>query len=296
MKLVQRAFLPGSEWIYFKIYAGNKTINKILSNEIPAIIRELEREKIISKWFFIRYSDPDFHLRIRFLLKNNESSNKVLELFYKKMNKLNKNGLIWKIQLDTYLRELERYGNSLIEEAESIFYADSRCNLSVITQLENYKNENYCWMIALKMVDAFLNDFSYSLQAKQILMEKLSNSYKLEFGFNQINSKQFNSLYRDNKSLVESVLGNKISDDRFKKLCYFIKKRSVNIEATIEKLIIYTERNKKTLILDNLISSYLHMTFNRLFVSKNRTYELILYDFLKRFYTSELAKIKYQDK
>jgi len=162
--------------------------------------------------------------------------------------------------------------------------------------LENYKNENYCWMIALKMVDAFLNDFSYSLQAKQILMEKLSNSYKLEFGFNQINSKQFNSLYRDNKSLVESVLGNKISDDRFKKLCYFIKKRSVNIEATIEKLIIYTERNKKTLILDNLISSYLHMTFNRLFVSKNRTYELILYDFLKRFYTSELAKIKYQDK
>ncbi|MGC3977419.1 MAG: thiopeptide-type bacteriocin biosynthesis protein [Paludibacteraceae bacterium] len=294
MKQAKRVFLPGSEWLYFKIYAGNKTINKILSNEIPAIIKILEQEDILSKWFFIRYSDPDFHLRIRFLLKSNDSFNRVMELFNKKMDNLNKGGYLWKLQLDTYTRELERYGNFLIEEAESIFYVDSRCVMSIIKKAEIYKNKNYSWMIALKMTDALLNDFSYDLQAKQVFTEKMSDSYKLEFGFNQFNSKQFNSLFRDNKNNIESVLNNKISENEFKKLYIYINKRSKELKTIVEKIVTITNNKKTKISLDNLISSYIHMNLNRLFISQNRTYELILYDFLNRFYKSEIAKSKYR--
>lgn len=48
--------------------------------------------------------------------------------------------------------------------------------------------------------------------------------------------------------------------------------------------------------MESLLSSYTHMSLNRLFISKNRIYELVLYDFLRRYYTSEIAKRKYTEK
>ena len=201
----------------------------------------------------------------------------VLNLFYNRLKFLTESGLIWKIQLDTYIRELERYGNDLIEESESIFYEDSKCLLQIINKLSIYKNEDYSWMIGLKLIDSFLTDLSFNLQSKLRLVEILSNSFKSEFGFNQYNSKQFNTMNRNNRNTVESVLSNKIVDENFKKLCEIIKIRSKHLKPIINQLNLKVNGNKKRISLENLISSYLHMTFNRLFISKNRTYELILY-------------------
>lgn len=34
MKLIQRTFIPGSNWLYIKIYGGEKTLDMLLSHEI----------------------------------------------------------------------------------------------------------------------------------------------------------------------------------------------------------------------------------------------------------------------
>ncbi len=41
-----------------------------------------------------------------------------------------------------------------------------------------------------------------------------------------------------------------------------------------------------------LISSYSHMSMNRIFKSKQRTYELVIYDMLQRFFKSQSARNK----
>jgi len=64
-----RTFIPGSEWIYFKIYTGTKTADAILKNELYGFVSEMLKNKVIDKWFFIRYNDPDFHIRLRIHLK-----------------------------------------------------------------------------------------------------------------------------------------------------------------------------------------------------------------------------------
>ena len=143
MDKVQRLYIPGDKWLYFKIYTGIKTADNIIAKEIFVIIKRLHKQKIIDKWFFIRYSDPQFHLRIRLLMKDQNQSGEILQLFYSSLIALNKNNMFWKIQLDTYNRELERYGEHLIEEAESVFYADSECILSLIKKISN--NDNYRW-------------------------------------------------------------------------------------------------------------------------------------------------------
>lgn len=293
MKSTKRIFIPGSEWMYFKIYAGYKSIENILVQKISLIIRELKQEELVEKWFFVRYADPDSHLRIRLLLKNKQDNSKILDLFYMKLSYFVKHNLIRRIQLDTYNRELERYGNNLIEEAETIFFYDSECMLSIVKKLNIYQNEDYRWMIALKSLDGLLSDFSFDLHSKQELMNNLSFSFKNEFGFNQYNSKQFNVKFRNNKNVIENVLNNKISNEYFSKLCKPIKERSEHLSPVINTLHLKMGKHRKNKSTNKLLSSYIHMSLNRLFISKSRLHELVLYDFLKRYYTSEIAKNKY---
>ncbi|GHU73559.1 hypothetical protein FACS189413_18040 [Bacteroidia bacterium] len=291
---MQRIFIPGSNWLYIKIYTSPKTIDKILINAINKVLCELKNCNLYEKWFFIRYTDPDLHIRVRLLLRDELSLGKILHLFYKRLNPYIEDNQIWKIQLDTYNRELERYSRRLIEETESIFYVDSESILTIIKKLNESKDENYRWMAALKMIDAFLSDFSLDINRKHQLMNQLSDSFKSEFGFNQHNAKQFNTKFRENKPIVESVLNDTISDEGFLLISKLIKRRSKQFQPVVQQI---TDklRQEKSDILTNLLISYIHMTLNRLFRSKNRIHELIIYDFMYRYYTSELAKIKYNN-
>ena len=291
MSTVQRSFIPGSRWIYIKLYTGEKTADDILIKTIASTLTKLCIEHSIEKWFFIRYSDTDFHLRIRLLVHNSECIGEIINLFYKKLSKWNQNGLLWKVQLDTYNRELERYGKHLIEETESIFYADSECILSIIKKLNG--NENYRWMIALKLINELLSDFGLNIEEKLKLMENLCKLYKIEFGFNDYNSKQFNTKYRENKAVVESVLNNTFIEKEFVSLFQVIKKRSKILISIVEQI---KTKSRKDNEVNELLKSYLHMMLNRLFRSKNRIHEMILYDFMFRYYTSEIAKEKYNKK
>lgn len=46
-----RTFIPGSEWVYFKLYTGTKTADMILINELHKYIRKMVEDDIIDKWF-----------------------------------------------------------------------------------------------------------------------------------------------------------------------------------------------------------------------------------------------------
>ena len=45
--------------------------------------------------------------------------------------------------------------------------------------------------------------------------------------------------------------------------------------------------------IDDYLSSITHMTINRLFITNNRLCELVIYDYLYRFYDSIIARLKY---
>jgi thiopeptide-type bacteriocin biosynthesis protein len=293
MTSIVRTFIPGSKWLYFKLYTGHKTADSILSNAISPIINNFKKQNLIDKWFFIRYADPESHIRIRFLVKKELYIGEIIRLFYKKLTTFLNDDRIWKIQIDTYNRELERYGYMLIEEAESIFCIDSEYTLAIIKNLNKIQNEDYRWMIALKMIDHFLSDFSYDISHKQQIISNLSDTFKKEFGFNKYNSKLFNIKFREHKNTVEFVLDNKIENTVFLDLCKLLPYKSKKMLPIIKKLKEKLKNDEIEIILTNLLSNYLHMMLNRLFCSKNRMHELILYDFLRRYYTSKLAKQKY---
>jgi thiopeptide-type bacteriocin biosynthesis protein len=102
---MQQDFCLGSEWLYYKSYTGVRTADYILLEKLNPVISDLEEKRIIQKWFFIRYKDPDDHLRIRFLVINTDDLHTIIQSLYSIFNKLIEENLVWKIQTDTYRRE-----------------------------------------------------------------------------------------------------------------------------------------------------------------------------------------------
>ncbi|NDV83397.1 hypothetical protein D0T87_15600 [Bacteroides sp. 51] len=93
---------------------------------------------------------------------------------------------------------------------------------------------------------------------------------------------------------MNNILRNNISEIDYLKLYSFVKRRSKQLEPIIRSL--EHKIDKANIPLDDLLFSYIPMMLNRLFQSKNRLHKLIIYDFMNRHYTSEIAKGKYNDK
>ena len=61
---MDRFYLLGSKWLYLKIYTGIKVGEDLLIKDIYPIVIQLKKKGYVSEFFFIRYSDPDFHFRV----------------------------------------------------------------------------------------------------------------------------------------------------------------------------------------------------------------------------------------
>lgn len=288
--MIEQNFIQGSEWLYYKLYTGVKIADNLLKNEIASIIFKLRKKNLIDKWFYVRYADPEFHLRVRVRIKNYEVLGEIMYIFHHFINQLCNDNIIWRVQIDTYKQELNRYSELLINEAESFFCIDSDFSLTILKQLSLNQNENFRWKTSILMIDSLLNDFSYTINEKYNLLKKLNTAFKTEFGFNKYNSKQFNSIFRENKLDIENLLNDKHNIE-FKIIFSILDRRSVEIKKIVDAIKCKIDYSSKSI--DDLISNYIHMMLNRHFRNKNRLYELIIYDFLKRYYESVIAKNKY---
>lgn len=280
--LTKRMFIPGSEWLYFKIYVGSTYADKILVHELTNFISKINRKKIIQKWFFIRYSDPEYHLRIRFLLKEDVCCGEVINLLCRSFQKYVRDEIVWKIQIDTYTRELERYKVNLMEYGESLFHIDSTYILCLLRMsTDNKWSEQKRLLIGIRMIDQYLDAFGYNIERKQEILKRMNQSFKSEFGYNKFNAKQLNGMYRENSRNLDAEMKEKNGDTE--KLLI----RRLKAIRNISKLI----QNESTdYELDSLLPSYIHMMMNRWFCSKNRLYELLSYNFLNRYYRSMVAR------
>ena len=286
-----RTFIPGSKWVYFKIYTGTKTADAILKNELYNYVNEILKNGIADKWFFIRYADPDFHIRLRLRLNKTRDFNYVFKRFFEIFQPTIDAGLAWNIQCDTYNRELERYGHNSISLVEYLFFIDSEFAIKLLHQLNNENSEQQRWKLALILIDSFLSAFSFDLLQRKELLNTMSESFKTEFGFTQQPAnKQLNDKYRNFRKEIESTMlwKNEVSET-----INTVKTREQTIYSIAEKIIAMKKSGELEIPLNTLLTSIIHMTMNRWFRSKNRLHELVIYDFLDRYYTREMAKQKY---
>lgn len=283
---IQRTFIIGDEWLYYKIYTGYKTSDTIIRLAIKPLVDELIAEKLVDKWFFIRYNDPEYHLRVRFHITDKTKYSEIILKVNDAFKFYVQEDLIWKVQVDTYKREIERYGEDTMVLSEDLFFYDSNAIISLIDVLHGQSDENLRWMVTIKMIDSLLDDFKFTLGQKKELLGILQENFMKEFGFDKDSRKHLGAKFRKHKNEVENTLNNELHHE-FSKI---LEKKSEDIELIVAQLLSLQKENKLELELSNLLSSYIHMLVNRMMRTNQRKYELVLYDFMQMFYTSKLAR------
>jgi len=291
---VKRSFTLGSDWIYVKIYCGIKQADKILIENILPLVESLQKDKIIHKWFFIRYNDPENHIRLRFQIKE-ASSTALTSVLYSLNNSLDllfESTIIYRIQYDTYNREIERYGQRTMEVSESIFCIDSNASINLLLNL-NKEKDIQRWHLALYGIDQLLNIFSLEPKDKLSFVTSARNSYFKEFNGDKKLNYQLNTGYREHASSLEDFF-NELRSDPDKQLIYSVfNERSKGLKKMYEQLkfLLKDDINIKDEIV-YLLQSYCHMFLNRIFYVDQRLQELVIYHYLMKHYSKSIAKEK----
>jgi len=294
---MQRTFIPGSEWLFYKFYCGAKTADVIIEQIFIPVTESLINENIIDKWYFIRYNDPKPHLRLRFHVNNSAQLGSVIAIISENINPYIENNLINSVIIDTYNREVERYGSNTMELSETLFCNDSVLIANVISNLEGEEGEKYRWQFCIRSLDEFLNCFSFTTQQKQTLFEMLSHSFMSEFGDEKQMNRQISDKYRVDKLTVEAVLDrSKDEESEILQLFNLFPTYRTSISSIAEIILQLNAENKLEVSLSNLLASYIHMHCNRLFRSKQRAHEMVIYTYLSNYYKSSIARNKSMEK
>ena len=270
-KKIKRTFILGSEWLYLKIYASYKICDNLVIDAIYSLSLKLEKKGMILRWFFVRYSDPYPHIRLRFYLRYLDNCYVVIAEINRALYKYIRNGLVYRIVYDTYIREIERYGSKVMELTESLFCENSKIVCMILKSI-NSEADDYRWISAIMLIDSFLSKVGLEVKDKLQIIGEMYDSFRTEFGFNEHNSKQLNDMYRHRKRIISDILNESLENPVICKINHIIKSNL---------LLEYDRRTKIN------IQAYLHMMMNRLFVMRNREYELLIYGFLHKYYMTE---------
>jgi lantibiotic biosynthesis protein len=122
----ERSSFPGDDWVYFKLYAASKQHDELIAGPFQELVRELSGQEWVDRGFYIRYADPDPHLRLRFRASESAHVQPVLTTLLQWSRQLVERELVSRFSIDTYEREVERYGGpEAIDLLEQVFTFDS---------------------------------------------------------------------------------------------------------------------------------------------------------------------------
>ncbi|MES2568165.1 MAG: lantibiotic dehydratase [Bacteroidota bacterium] len=277
-------------WIYYKLYCGPKTSDDIIITKFKEITHALLTEKIIDSWFFIRYNDPDSHLRLRLHITQIGKLNEIKQLIDSKLTHLINQYIIHSIKSDKYEREYERYGYNSISLAEKLFFNDSIFVMNVLSLINTIDDNSYRWQIAIRSVDDLLNEFNFNLENKHKFISQLSAAFFKEHGESKELKLTLDLKYRKLKFTIKSIFDWDLNPD-FSSIKELLKQKTGSNKPVVSELLLINSNGELQIPINEFIASILHMNLNRLFIGRNRTNELAIYDLLSRHYKSLLIRL-----
>jgi thiopeptide-type bacteriocin biosynthesis protein len=268
-RAVRRVFVPGTEWAYYKFYCGASAADTVLLKVVKPLVHSLLANGTIDKAFFIRYTDPHYHIRFRLHLaeKNGRFFSAVTEQVCTVLNPFVQNRTVWKMEAATYVREIERYGEAYMQLTEDVFFYDSLLFLACMEDKLFRADQQVRFMAAVKNIDKWLSLFNMSTEERVVFCTRMSGAFSGEYGTGV--RQAFDDRYREWKRSVAHFLEGRKLETVFKER-----------ENQLQKLALPIEH----------ITSYIHMSMNRWFATEQRLMEYMAYHFCGRYY-NQLAHI-----
>lgn len=286
-----RSVTPSAEWLYFKVYAGVNNLEKIVSERLPILTKELQDKGLISQYFFLRYTDPDHHIRIRFALNSVDAIADVVQTFNQFFAQERKSRFIWKIQIDTYEREIERYGADLIEAAEDLFCLDSELVIRLKSLLTGEVNKDQSWLLCMAIMEIYLKAFDIDKASKIGFLKERRSYFSSLFRTDKRQKRDLMMRFKANNELIKGLLEfHQLPFSQANEFRAILAQFSADLSALHKDY--FAHLNSETKL--DLVSSFIHMSILRFVNCKNQLHEHVLFFLLERYYYQQegLAKAR----
>ncbi|MFD2082927.1 lantibiotic dehydratase [Actinopolymorpha cephalotaxi] len=124
---------PGTDWLYLTLYGPAAGEDALIAGQVRDFAGGLVADGAADGWFFLRYADSGRHLRLRLHGSPEALTTQVLPRVTTWAAGLVASGLLTRIGLEVYERELERYGGpQAMEVAERVFAVDSAATADLL--------------------------------------------------------------------------------------------------------------------------------------------------------------------
>jgi len=273
----RRRFLPGSEWIYLKIYCTAEAGNQVLLQGIAPLIRQYAQ--VINTWFFIRYTDPDHHIRLRIRAGSTETSKLLMAIrdtlvapeFY---------GLVKKCQPETYEREVERYSSARMAQVEELFCLGS---MVAINRISDGAPEST--LAKFRIIHTMISCFFHDPEEKEAFLSVRAAGFLAEYRELKSLKRGMDQRYREIRAGLRSVLAGSEADiQRHAGPDQAISEMLKALVALAQSVNDWTPAKRNALIGD-----LVHMQVNRMFNERQREHETFIYHCLFKEIQSDRA-------
>lgn len=212
-------------------------------------------------------------------------SDALLPLLHAAAAPLLEDGRLWRIQLDTYEREIERYGgDGGIAVSEELFRHDSDAVLALVESLWGDAGLDARWRLALVGIDLLLDDLGLDLTAREAWAKERRDGFAREFGVDGQVRGQIGERFRRERADLEDLLDGGGDEHLLRPGIDILRRRSAALAP------VAAEVRDRGLDAGSLAASYAHMYANRLLRSAHRAQEMVIYDLLHRLYAARLAR------
>lgn len=285
---------PGSDWLYAKIYCGESTADRVLREAIGPLAREAIARGDIDRWFFIRYVDPDPHLRVRFRGDPATLYGRVLPALERALAPLATAGAVRKLVLDTYVRELERYGGDRgIELVEALFWRDSEAVLDIIDLLDGDAGATARWKLCVRGIDSLLDALGLDDAARAKVCSDGRESIGRELRADTLLWSKIGEKFTKERADLEIMFDRDPARDaghEYVQGFEILARRDAAIAEIGGELRARDSAGELKPRLADMAWSLVHMHANRLLHASQRAQEMVLYDFVRRLHAARRAR------
>lgn len=264
-------FAPGCEWLYFEIYCHPQRADELLYHNIDSVLRK--HQLAIDHWFFIRYNEHGNHIRLRIKFKKFDEGMEIIHSLHMSLKNELEFGIVADLQIKTYRREIERYGQDNMERIEYHFYQDSAYIISLMEQIiSEWGKYRICIQLLIEIQSRVFPDSTTFLK----ILKHNSDAFNDEHTLSSLDFKKANKYHQDYLLQQPEF----ISDTSISKATAF-RNSFINVLLKSEP-----ERREA------LFSDLFHMHVNRMFNLNQRTHEMMIYNFAVKDFLRHLAATK----
>ncbi len=290
----RRSFAPGSEWLYAKLYCGASTADRVLREAVAPVVRGALASGAADRWFFLRYGDPDHHVRVRLAGDPGRLAGEVLPALHAAVAPMLDAGEVHRVQLDTYHRETERYGGDRgIELVERIFWRDSEAVLAIVELLDGDAGADARWRLALRGLDGLLEVLGLDDAARGAAATTARDSMGSEHAADPAFWGRVGERFNRERADLELVFARDPARDADHALApgfEILAARDLAMAADAAELRARDQAGELTPPVAELAWSVAHMHANRLLHASQRSQEMLLWDFLRRLHATRRAR------